>query len=175
MTMNGKHLREAVILGAARTPTGKFLGALSSLTAAQIGQAAVRAAVERSGVDKSDISELILGNVISAGVGQALPRQVSFAAGLPDSVGGVAINKVCGSGLKAVMLASSMIRAEDGDLFVAGGVESMSRAPFLNDTQRTGHKYGHVQLRELAAKRWAVVFAVRLGHGQCGRVHRSRT
>ena len=140
--------REAVILGAARTPMGKFLGALSSLTAAQIGQVAVRAAVERSGVDKNDIEELLLGNVVSAGVGQALPRQISFAAGLPESVSGVSINKVCGSGMKAVMLASSMIRAGDGDLFVAGGVESMSRAPFLDDTHRMGHKYGHVQLRD---------------------------
>jgi acetyl-CoA C-acetyltransferase len=146
MATNGH--REAVILGAARTPIGKFLGGLSSLSAAELGQVAVRAAVERSGVDKNDISELILGNVVSAGVGQALPRQISFGAGLPEKVSGVAINKVCGSGLKAVMLASSMIRAEDGDLFVAGGVESMSRAPFLDDTHRMGHKYGHVQLRD---------------------------
>ncbi|MFN8564246.1 MAG: thiolase family protein [Anaerolineae bacterium] len=150
MATNGNHnsTREAVILGAARTPTGKFLGGLSSLTAAQIGQVAVRAAVERSGIDKADIEELLLGNVVSAGVGQALPRQISFGAGLPESVSGVSINKVCGSGMKAVMLASSMIRAGDGDLFVAGGVESMSRAPFLDDTHRMGHKYGHVQLRD---------------------------
>ncbi|MEO8394856.1 MAG: acetyl-CoA C-acetyltransferase [Chloroflexota bacterium] len=146
MATNGK--RETVILGAARTPIGKFLGRLSSLSAAELGQVAVRAAVERSGITKDDISELILGNVVSAGVGQALPRQISFAAGLPEKVSGLAINKVCGSGLKAVMLASSMIRAEDGDLYVAGGVESMSRAPYLNDTQRMGHKYGHVQLRD---------------------------
>ena len=115
MTNNGKSQHNAVILGAARTPIGKFLGGLSSLSAAELGQVAVRAAVERSGVAKDDISELILGNVVSAGVGQALPRQISFAAGLPEKVGGLAINKVCGSGLKAVMLASSMIRAEDGD------------------------------------------------------------
>jgi len=140
--------REAVILGAARTPIGKFLGALSSFSAAELGQVAVRAAVERSGVAKADIAELVLGNVVSAGVGQALPRQISFAAGLPERVGGVAINKVCGSGLKAVMLASSMIRAGDGDLFVAGGVESMSRAPYLDDATRMGHKYGHIQLRD---------------------------
>lgn len=143
-----KHAREAVILGSARTPTGKFLGALSGFSAAELGQIAVRAAVERSGVAAGDIEELILGNVVSAGVGQALPRQISFGAGLPERVGGVAINKVCGSSLKAVMLASSMIRAGDGDLFIAGGVESMSRAPFLDDTHRAGHKYGHVQLRD---------------------------
>ncbi len=148
MKMATPQQREAVILGAARTPIGKFLGGLSPLSAAELGQVAVRAAVERSGVQKTDIEELILGNVVSAGVGQALPRQISFAAGLPETVGGVAINKVCGSGLKAVMLASSMIKAQDGDLFVAGGVENMSRAPFLDDTHRMGHKFGHVQLRD---------------------------
>ena len=146
MANNGQ--REAVILGAARTPIGKFLGGLSSLSAAELGQVAVRAAVERSGVNAADINELVLGNVVSAGVGQALARQIGFGAGLPENVSGVSINKVCGSGLKAVMLASSMIRAEDGDLFVAGGAESMSRAPFLDDTHRMGHKYGHVQLRD---------------------------
>ena len=145
---NGKHEREAVILGSARTPIGKFLGGLSSLSAAELGQVAVRAAVERSGIDANNVDEVILGNVVSAGVGQALPRQISIGAGLPEHVGGVAVNKVCGSGLKAVMLASSAIRAEDGDLFIAGGVESMSRAPFLDDTHRMGHKYGHVQLRD---------------------------
>lgn len=146
MANNGH--RETVILGTARTPIGKFLGGLSSLSAAELGHVAVRAAVERSGVNSADINELVLGNVVSAGVGQALARQISFGAGLPENVSGVSINKVCGSGLKAVMLASSMIRAEDGDLFVAGGAESMSRAPFLDDTHRMGHKYGHVQLRD---------------------------
>lgn len=146
--MNNHRDREAVILSAARTPSGRFLGALSGLTAAELGQAAVRAAVERSGVKAEDISELFLGNVVSAGVGQALPRQVSIGAGLPETVGGTAINKVCGSSLKAVMLAASAIRAEDGDLYVAAGVESMSRAPFLDDSHRKGHKYGHVQLRD---------------------------
>jgi acetyl-CoA C-acetyltransferase len=146
--MNSHHDREAVILSAVRTPTGRFLGALSGLTAAELGQAAVRAAVERSGVNAEAISELFLGNVVSAGVGQALPRQVSIGAGLPETVGGTAINKVCGSSLKAVMLAASAIRAEDGDLYVAAGVESMSRAPFLDDSHRKGHKYGHVQLRD---------------------------
>lgn len=146
--MNNHRDREAVILSAARTPSGRFLGALSGLTAAELGQVAVRAAVERSGVKAEDISELFLGNVVSAGVGQALPRQVSIGAGLPETVSGTAINKVCGSSLKAVMLAASAIRAEDGDLYIAAGVESMSRAPFLDDSHRKGHKYGHVQLRD---------------------------
>ena len=145
---NGKSARDAVVLGGARTPIGKFLGGLAGVSATELGKVAVRAAVERSGIDAADVHELILGNVVSAGVGQALPRQISIGAGLPENVGGVAINKVCGSGLKAVMLASSMIRAEDGDLYIAGGVENMSRAPFLDDTHRMGHKYGHVQLRD---------------------------
>ncbi len=146
MTVNGKHAREAVILSTARTPQGKFLGALSSLSAAELGKIAYQAAVERSGVSPEDIDELIVGNVVSAGVGQALPRQISIGAGLPDKVGGVAVNKVCGSGLKAVMIASSFIRAGDGDVFVAGGVESMSNAPHLIPNMRTGQKYGHVQM-----------------------------
>lgn len=140
--------REVVILGSARTPQGKFLGALSSLSASELGQIAVRAAVERAGIDVNNVNEVILGNVVSAGVGQALPRQVSIGAGLPEHVGGVAINKVCGSSLKCVMLAASAIKAGDGDLFIAGGTESMSNAPYLNDSMRQGHKYGHVQLRD---------------------------
>jgi acetyl-CoA C-acetyltransferase len=143
-----RHDSDIVILGAARTPIGKFLGGLSSVSVIQLGCTAVQAAVERSGIDANDVNEVILGNAISAGVGQALPRQISISAGLPAHVGGVSINKVCGSGLKAVMLAGNAIRAGDGDLYVVGGVESMSRAPFLDDTQRKGHKYGHVQLRD---------------------------
>lgn len=143
-----KNGREAVILSGARTPQGKFLGGLAGLSAAELGKVAVRAAVERAQINAEQVDELILGNVVSAGVGQALPRQISIGARLPDRVGGVTINKVCGSGLKAVMLASSAIKANDGDLFIAGGVESMSRAPYLNDSVRQGNKYGHVQLRD---------------------------
>lgn len=146
--MAEKYARDAVILGSARTPQGKFLGGLSSLTAAQLGQVAVRAAVERSRIDAANVNEVIIGNVISAGVGQALPRQISIGAGIPDHVGGLTVNKVCGSGLKAVMLAASAIKAEDGDLFITGGTESMSRAPYLNDHQRQGHKFGPVELRD---------------------------
>ncbi len=145
---NDKHAREAVILSSARTPQGKFLGGLASLTAAELGQIAVKVAVERSAINTEHIDEVFLGNVIGAGVGQALPRQISIGAGIPDRVGGVSINKVCGSGLKAVMLASSAIKADDGDLFIAGGVESMSRAPYLNDSIRQGNKFGEVKLRD---------------------------
>jgi acetyl-CoA C-acetyltransferase len=131
-----------------RTPQGKFMGALSGMTAAQLGTVAFKAALDRSGITPADINEVLVGNVVSAGVGQALPRQISLGAGVPDSVGGVAINKVCGSGMKAVMLASSAIKAGDGDLFLAGGVESMSRAPYLNDSIRAGNKFGSVTLRD---------------------------
>ena len=130
--MTDKQKREPVILGSARTAQGKLMGALSSMTAADLGQVAFKAAVERSGIDPADVNEVIVGNVVSAGVGQALPRQISINAGVPDHVGGVSINKVCGSGLKSIMLASSAIKADDGDLFLAGGVESMSNAPHFS-------------------------------------------
>jgi acetyl-CoA C-acetyltransferase len=139
---------DVVILGAARTPQGKFLGALGGLSAAELGQVAFRAAVERGGVNPADVDEIIVGNVVSAGTGQALPRQIGIGAGLPDTVGGITVNKVCGSSLKAVMLAANAIKAGDGDLYLAGGVESMSRAPYLNDSLRAGNKYGAVTLRD---------------------------
>ncbi len=148
MVTNDKHANEAVILGAARTPQGRFLGGLASLTAAELGRIPVRAAVERSGIDTGHIDEVIIGNVVGAGTGQALPRQISLGAGLPDSVGGMVVNKVCGSGLKAVMIASSAIKAGDGQLFIAGGTESMSGAPYLNHSVRMGNKYGKVELRD---------------------------
>lgn len=146
--MTREHDRDVVILGAARTPQGKFLGNLASLSAAELGQVAFRSALERSGVSTEDISELIVGNVVSAGVGQALPRQIASGIGLPDHVGGTTVNKVCGSGLKAVMIAANAIKAHDGDLYLAGGVEAMSRAPYLSDNLRTGNKFGSVILRD---------------------------
>ncbi len=141
-------LTDVVILGAARTPQGKFLGGLAAQSAADLGKVAFRAAVERSGINPADIAEVIVGNVVSAGVGQALPRQISLGAGVPDGIGGITVNKVCGSGLKAVMLASNGIKAGDGQVYLAGGTESMSRAPYLNDSLRTGSKYGEVKLRD---------------------------
>ncbi len=139
---------DPVILASARTPQGKFLGGLASLSAAELGQIAVKAAVQRSDIDTSRIDEVIIGNVVSAGVGQALPRQISMGAGIPEQVGGSIVNKVCGSSLKAVMIASNAIKAQDGNLYIAGGTESMSRAPYLNDSVRQGNKYGAVQLRD---------------------------
>jgi acetyl-CoA C-acetyltransferase len=139
---------DVVILGAARTPQGKFLGALAGQSAAELGKVAFRAAVQRSGIDAADVAEIIVGNVVSAGTGQALPRQISVGAGLPETLGGITVNKVCGSGLKAVMLAANGIKSGDGALYVAGGAESMSRAPYLNDNLRQGNKYGEVKLRD---------------------------
>lgn len=140
--------QDVVILGTARTPQGRFLGGLSSLTAVDLGKVAVKTVVERSGIDAGDVDEFLLGNVVSAGTGQALHRQISIGAGVPDHVGGSTVNKVCGSGLKTVMLASSSIKAGDGTLFIAGGAESMSRAPYLNDSLRTGNRFGAVQIRD---------------------------
>jgi len=146
MSSNGA--KDVFILGAARTPQGKLLGALGSKTGVELGQIAVKGAVEQSEINPADVQELIVGNVVSSGVGQAPSRQIWIGAGYPDNVGGISVNKVCGSGLKAVMLASSGIKAGDGDLYVAGGFESMSNAPFLDMKQRTGSKYGHVELKD---------------------------
>ncbi len=146
--VNGKRADDVLIVGAARTPQGKFLGQLQPLNAVQLGTVAVRAAVERSGIAPGDVDEVILGQVVPAGSGQATARQVWIGAGYPDKVGGLAINKACGSGLKAIMLAASSIKAGDGALYVAGGMESMSNAPYLDLTTRTGARYGNVELRD---------------------------
>ena len=133
--------RIPVIVGAARTPIGRYLGALSSLTAPQLGGIAIREAVRRSGVPSERIQEVIVGNVLQGGVGQAPARQAMLAAGLPPSISAVTINKVCGSGLKAVMLAAQPIRAGDAEAIVAGGMESMSNAPHYVYGNRGGVKH----------------------------------
>lgn len=138
--------RDPVIVSAARTPVGKFMGGLASLPATRLGAIAVREAVKRAGIDAAQIDEVLLGQVVTAGAGQAPARQAAIFAGLPDSVGAVTVNKVCGSGLEAVMLAASQIKAGDGDIYVAGGMESMSNAPYLLPEERSGHKYGHTQV-----------------------------
>jgi acetyl-CoA C-acetyltransferase len=140
--MTQLHSHDAVILSAARTPQGRFMGSLSHLSAMQLGITALQAAVNRAAIAPTDVDEVILGNVVSAGVGQAAPRQAWIGAGFPSNVGGTSINKVCGSSLKAVMLASTAIRAGEGQLYVAGGMESMSNAPYLDTERRAGHKYG---------------------------------
>lgn len=140
---------EAVILSAARTPIGKFQGALGAIPATQLGAAAVKAAVERAGLENLDeIDEVLMGNVVQAGQGQAPARQAAIFAGLPASVSASTLNKVCGSGLKAAMSAAQAIRAGDGRLFVAGGMESMSRAPYLINGRNGELRYGHAQLTD---------------------------
>lgn len=140
---------ESVILSAVRTPGGRFQGGLSSLPAPRLGAIVVKAAVERAGIpDLADIDEVLMGCVVPAGLGQAPARQAAIFAGLPASVGATTLNKVCGSGLKAIMLASQAIKAGDGKLFVAGGMESMSRAPFLVDGRTGSLRFGHAQLTD---------------------------
>ncbi len=134
--------RTAVIVGAARLPTGRFLGGLSSLTAPELGARAIAGVVERSSVATEDIEEVIMGNVVQAGVGQAPARQAAIGASLPATIPAMTINKVCGSGLKAVMLAAQAIRAGDLQVAVAGGMESMSNVPYLVRGYRGGVKFG---------------------------------
>jgi acetyl-CoA C-acetyltransferase len=135
-----------VLVGAARTPTGKFLSALASFTAPQLGAIAIREAVRRAGIAPEAIDEVIMGNVVSAGVGQAPARQAAIRSGLPVDIPAFTINKVCGSGLKAVMLAAQAIRAGDAQAFVAGGMESMSNAPYLLPKARTGYRMGNSEI-----------------------------
>jgi len=139
---------EAVILSAARTPSGKFQGMLSGIPAPRLGAIAVRAAVERAGIDPNDIEEVIMGNVVQAGLGQAPARQASIYGGVPSSVGASTVNKVCGSSLKAAMMSAQAVRAGDADLFVAGGFESMSRAPYLVHGRTGELKFGNMQLTD---------------------------
>lgn len=135
-----------VIVGAVRTPTGKFLGNLASFTAPQLGAIVIKEVVRRSGISPDSIDEVIMGNVVSAGIGQAPARQAAVHAGLPDDIPAFTVNKVCGSGLKAVMLAAQAIRAGDAQAFVAGGMESMSTAPYLLTKARTGYRIGNGEL-----------------------------
>ena len=139
---------EAVILSAVRTPIARFQGGLSSIPGTKLGAVAVKAAVERAGIEnKEEIDEVFMGMVVPAGQGQAPARQASIFAGLPPTVSATTFNKVCGSGLKTVMLAAQAIKAGDGQLFVAGGMESMTRAPYLVPGRTGELRYGHVELK----------------------------
>jgi acetyl-CoA C-acetyltransferase len=135
-----------VVVSAARIPTGKFLGALKDHSAPQLGAIVIREAVRRAGVDPTLVDECIMGNVVSAGLGQAPARQAALRGGLPDTVAAMTINKVCGSGLKAVMLAAHAIAAGDAHVVVAGGMESMSNCPYLLPGARQGLRMGHGQV-----------------------------
>ena len=134
---------DAMILSAVRLPTGRFQGALSPFTAPDLGALVVREAVRRAGLEAGAVDECILGNVVSAGLGQAPARQAALRAGLPDAVAALTINKVCGSGLKAVMLAAQGVATGDIEVAVAGGMESMTNAPYLLDRARSGYRLGH--------------------------------
>src|SRR5438270_13950076 len=134
--------RQPVIVSAVRTPIGRFLGGLAPLSAPELGAVAIRAAVERAGIDARDVEEVIVGNVIQGGVGQAPARQAALKAGIPATVSALTVNKVCGSGLQAVMLAAQSIRAADTEVVVAGGQESMSNAPYYVYGMRNGVKLG---------------------------------
>ena len=138
--------RIPVIVSAARTPIGKFLGALSSLSAPELGAIAIREALARAGIPGADVHEVIMGNVVQGGVGQAPARQAMLMAGLPSSVSALTINMVCGSGLKAVMLAAQSIKAGDAQVIIAGGQESMSNAPYYVYGMRNGVKLGDQQM-----------------------------
>jgi acetyl-CoA C-acetyltransferase len=144
--------RDTVIVAGARTPIGRFAGGLAAIPAPELGGYAIKAALERAGIAPDVVDEVIMGNVLQAGEGQAPARQAALKGGLPNSVGALTINKVCGSGLKAVMLASSMIRAGDGDVFVAGGMENMSSAPYLLPQARFGYRLGNGEIVDSAVQ-----------------------
>ena len=136
-------MEKTVILSAVRTPVGKFLGGLAPLSATQLGAIAVRAAVERAGIDPKQVDEIIMGNVLAAGLGQNPARQAGLGGGLDPRVAAMTINKVCGSGLKAAALADQSIRLGETAIEVSGGMESMSNAPYLLTNARTGYRLGH--------------------------------
>lgn len=135
-----------VLVSVARTPIGGMLGVFSPLSAPQLGACAIKAAIERAGISPADVDEVIFGNVLSAGLGQAPARQAALGAGLPQSVPCTTVNKMCGSGLKAVMLAHDLLLAETQRVMLAGGMESMTNAPYLLPKARGGYRYGHAEL-----------------------------
>lgn len=139
-------MSDAVIVSAVRTPIGKFQGALASFRAPELGSIAIKDALRRAGLDASAVDEVIMGNVLQAGLGQNPARQALRGAGVPDAVGAFTVNKVCGSGLKSVMLAAQAIRAGDAEVIVAGGMESMTNSPYLIPSARAGARLGHAEL-----------------------------
>src|SRR5437588_4653090 len=137
---------DVVIISGVRTPVGKFQGALSDFSAVQLGAIAVREAVSRAKIDPAKVDECIMGNVVTAGLGQNPGRQAALGGGLPDTVGAMTINKVCGSGLKAVGLAAQAVQTGNSDIVVAGGMESMTNAPYLLPQARKGYRLGNAQI-----------------------------
>ena len=157
---------DPVIVSAVRTPIGRFQGSLSTISAPRLGALAVKEALERAKVEKTDIDEVIMGNVISAGLGQAPARQALIYAGLPVEIGALTINKVCGSGLKAVVLASQAIKAGDAKCIVAGGMENMSQGPYLLMKGRQGYRLGHDKILDATVQDglWDVYYDIHMGN-----------
>src|ERR1041385_3435801 len=153
------------LAGGARTPIGAFCGAFESVPAPALGGIAARAAIARSGLPADQIDEVIFGNVVSAGLGQNVARQVAIGAGLDPRIGATSVNKVCGSGLKAVMLAAQGIRCGDAGIVLAGGTENMSRAPYLLDKARRGYRMGNGELTDAMIKDglWDVYNNIHMG------------
>src|SRR5690242_1688283 len=139
---------DVVILSGARTPMGGFQGELSGLSAPELGAVAIKAAVERAGIQPGDVNETLMGNVLSAGLGQAPARQASIHAGIPNTVPCTTISKVCGSGMKAVMIASDQLALGHADIMVAGGMESMTNSPYLLPKARGGYRLGHGEVKD---------------------------
>src|SRR6476619_2120034 len=173
-------MQEAVIVSAVRTPTGRFLGSLKDFSATQLGAMVVAEAVRRAGIDPGIVEECIMGNVVSAGLGQAPARQAALNGGLPDAVAALTVNKVCGSGLKAVMLADQGIRAGDVDVVVAGGMESMSNCPYLLPRVRDGLRMGNSEMLDsmITDGLWCAFENVHMGNAgevvaECYRVPRA--
>jgi acetyl-CoA acetyltransferases len=158
-------MNDVYILSAARTPIGKFGGGLSTVPATELGAAAIRAAVERAHIDPARVDEAIMGQVIQAGAGQAPARQAALKGGLPDGVSATTINKVCGSGLKAVMIGAAAIRAGDAELMVAGGMENMNLGPYLLPGARAGYRLGNAELVDATVHDglWCAICDVHMG------------
>ncbi len=157
--------REVVIVGAARTPIGSFLGTLSAVPAPRLGAIAVKAALQRAGVDPAQVDEVVMGNVLQAGVGQAPARQAAIFAGLPESTPCWTMNKVCGSGLKSVISAAQAIALGDAEVMVAGGMESMSNTPYYSRSLRTGARMGNAEMLDgmVSDGLWDVYNQVHMG------------
>ena len=161
-------MKQVVIAGAVRTPIGNLNGALSTMSATALGSCVIREALQRSHVHPETVDEVIMGNVLSAGLGQAPARQAARGAGLSDTVNATTINKVCGSGLKAIMMAYQAIQSGEADVIVAGGMESMSRAPYILDRARSGYQVGHGELVDSMIKDGLWDPYENLSMGACG-------
>src|SRR3990172_4648154 len=161
-------LKEAVIVSACRTAIGNILSGLASFTAPQLGSIVIKEAVNRAGIKPEEVDEVIMGHVVQAGSGQAPARQAAIHAGIPPEKGALTVNKVCGSGLKAVMLAAQAIKCGDASAVVAGGTENMSRAPYLLDKARTGYRMGNGEIIDAMIRDglWDVYNNVHMG--TCG-------